>query len=78
MWVHNDDPLECGVRLPIHVINAWKRPRVIADWHTGATLRELADRYEISHQTAKEWTDGETRTQGAARRPHGGSHATRG
>lgn len=60
-WVHDDDPLECGVRLPAKVINAWKRDRVVADWKSGMTLRALAAKHDISHETARQWTRRESR-----------------
>lgn len=69
MWVHDDDPLECGVLLPRHVVNGWKKPKLIADWQAGATVRDLAARYNISHETARAWTEGMSRENGAHRRP---------
>jgi len=69
MWVENDDPLECGVRLPAHVVNMWRKPRLIADWKSGMTLRDLAAKYGVSHETARKWTEHYTRTVGASRRP---------
>lgn len=73
-WVHNDDPLECGVKLPRASINLWRKPALIADWQQGATLRALADKYGVSHDTARAWTEGMTRKQGASRRPKGTPH----
>lgn len=72
MWVHNDDPLECGVRLPTHAINLWRKPALIADWTKGATLRELAVKYDVSRDTAHKWTKLLTRQTGASRRPKHG------
>lgn len=61
MWVHDDDPLECGVKLT--------KPALIEDWKSGATLRELATKYGVSHDTAREWTLLLSRDKGASRRP---------
>ena len=69
-WIDNDDPLECGVRLPTSSINLWRKPRLIEDWKAGATLRDLATKYSVSHETARAWTDGMSRKSGASRRPH--------
>lgn len=69
-WVHNDDPLEAGVRLPTSSINLWRKPRVIDEWMAGATLRDIADKYEISHETVRAWTEQLNRKAGASRRPH--------
>lgn len=69
MWVHDDDPLECGVKMTNYAINLWRKPALIADWQSGATLRELAAKYDVSHDTAREWTKLLTRTKGASRRP---------
>jgi len=64
------DGLDDGPPLPVCVINAWKRDRLLIDWKAGATLRALAAKYEISHETARDWTNGLTRIVGASRRPH--------
>jgi len=66
-WVHNDDPLECGVKLTKYAINLWRKPALIADWQRGETLRTLSDKYKISHETARKWTEKMTRRQGASR-----------
>lgn len=68
-WVHHDDPLECGVRLTTFAINLWRKPALIADWQAGATLRDLATKYEVNHETARKWTELLTRKEGASRRP---------
>ena len=68
-WVHNDDPLECGVRLTRLAINLWRKPALIADWQAGETLRSLSAKYKISHETARKWTEDLTRRSGASRRP---------
>lgn len=70
MWVHNDDPLECGVRLPNASINLWRKPAVIADWQSGMTLRAIGAKYGISHDTVRAWTERHSRKVGASRRPH--------
>lgn len=70
-WVHNDDPLDCGVRLPNASINLWRKPAVIAAWQSGGTLRDIARRYRVSHETVREWTRLHSKKCGASRRPQG-------
>lgn len=67
MWVHDDDPLECGVKLTNFAINLWRKPALIADWQAGATLRALAAKYEVSHETARKWTERLKRNNGPSR-----------
>lgn len=61
--------LDDGPPLPRWVINQWKRERLTNDWKAGATLRDLAAKYEVSHETARAWTECQTRKVGASRRP---------
>lgn len=68
-WVHNDDPLECGVRLPASSINLWRKPALVADWRAGWKLRDLAVKYGVSHETARKWTECLSRKVGSSRRP---------
>lgn len=64
------DGLDDGPPLPRLAINAWKRDQLTAEWIAGATLRSLASKYEVSHETARAWTQSNTRKGGASRRPH--------
>lgn len=70
-WIHHDDPLECGVRLPRASINIWRKMALAKDWRAGWRLRDLAVKYGVSHETARKWTEGLTRSEGASRRPRG-------
>lgn len=63
------DGLDDGPPLPRWVVNNWNRDRVVADWKTGCTLRDLAVKHGISHETARAWTEALTRKAGASRRP---------
>lgn len=64
------DGLDDGPPLTTHGINLWRRPALIADWMEGATLRDLAAKYDVSRDTAHKWTRLLTRKTGASRRPH--------
>lgn len=63
------DGLDDGPPLPRWVVNAWKRERVVSEWQAGATLRDLAAKHEVSHETVRAWTEAMTRKVGASRRP---------
>jgi hypothetical protein len=65
------DGIDDGPALPRWVVNAWKRERVVEAWMAGATLRDVAAKHEISHETARAWTETLTRPKGASRRPRG-------
>jgi transposase len=69
IWVEADDPLDSGVKLPQHVINAWKKEQAVTDWRTGMTLRNVAAKYDVSRETVRDWTNGLARLAGASRRP---------
>lgn len=60
-WIHNDDPLECGVRLPRKVVSAFKKQTVTAEWLRGGSLRSIAKRHGVSHDTVMRWTRGMSR-----------------
>lgn len=64
------DGLDDGPPLPRSVVNGWKRDRIMVEWKGGATLRDLAAKYEVSHETVHAWTENEPRPAGASRRPH--------
>lgn len=57
--------LDDGPPLPAHVIRAWKKPRAIAMFQSGATLRQIGAALDISHETARVWCRGISRP-----RPH--------
>lgn len=57
------------MKLTRYAINLWRKPALIAEWQGGATFRELSAKYEISHETARKWTENLTRREGATRRP---------
>lgn len=61
--------LDDGPPLTTYAINLWRRPALIADWQAGATLRDLAVKYDVSRDTADRWTRTLTRRAGASRRP---------
>lgn len=63
------DGIDDGPDLPRWVINGWKRDRIMIEWKAGATLRALAQKYEVSHETVRDWTENEPRAVGASRRP---------
>ena len=63
------DGLDDGPPLTRYAINLWRKPALIAEWKAGATLRGLAAKYEVSHETARKWTELLTRREGASRRP---------
>lgn len=73
-WRHDHKPdqsgLDDGPLLPRASINRRKRDSVVNDWKDGATLRDLAAKYQISHETVRAWTEREQRDVGASRRPH--------
>lgn len=63
------DGLDDGPPLTAYAINLWRKPALIADWQAGATLRDLASKYGVSHETARKWTERLSRRAGASRRP---------
>lgn len=62
--------LDDGPSLPRWVVNEVKRAQVVVNWQDGKTLREIAAAHGISHETARAWTEGMSRSTGASRRPH--------
>lgn len=65
------DGLDDGPPLTNYAINLWRKPALIADWTAGETLRNLAKKYDVSHETARKWTELLSRNEGASRRPKG-------
>jgi transposase-like protein len=63
------DGLDDGPPMTAYAINLWRKPALIAEWKAGATLRDLATKYGVSHETARKWTELLSRKEGASRRP---------
>ena len=72
-WAHDHKPdgsgLDDGPPLPRSISIGGKRSQIVAEWKAGATLRALSAKYDVSHETVRGWTETETRTVGAPRRP---------